>query len=1591
APDARFAARLCRALADWDGEDQIALRAGGAYVRRLVRSRTAAPADRGEWRARGTVLVTGGTGGVGAHLARWLADRGAEHLVLVGRRGTDAPGAAGLADAIRAGGTRVTVAACDVADRDRLAALVRKLEQQDGPITTVVHAAGTGLLVPLRDTDPEEFAETLYAKVAGAANLDILFDRDGLDAFVLFSSISGVWGSGDHGAYASANAYLDALADQRRARGRTATSVVWGIWDPEGGAGMAANLVEEQLRGRGIPFMRPATALTALGQVLADGPAVELVTAVDWDRFAPVFTSARPSPFIGDLADVRTALAEETAPRPGTEGGTSSLRERLTPLAPAERDRLLTDLVREHAAAVLGHDTADAVQPDRAFRELGFDSLTAVEMRNRLNTATGLRLPVTVLFDYASATTLARHMREELLGPDAPATALPAHVAADPDDPIAVVAMGCRYPGDVRTPEDLWRLVEEGRDAVSGPPADRGWDLDRLYDTDPDRAGTTYSTGGGFLHDAGRFDPAFFGISPREALAMDPQQRLLLEIAWETLERAHIDPATLRGTQVGVFTGAAYQGYGGQGAVPEEVEGHLIAGISTSVLSGRIAYTFGLEGPAVTVDTACSSSLVAVHLAAQALRSGECTLALAGGATVLGTPLSFTGFSRQRGLAADGRCKSFGADADGFGIAEGAGLLLLERLSDARRNGHPVLALVRGSAVNQDGASNGLTAPSGLAQQRVIRSALASAGLTGAEVDAVEAHGTGTRLGDPIEAQALLATYGQERERPLLLGSLKSNIGHSQAAAGVAGIIKMVQAMRHGVLPRTLHADEPTPDVDWSAGAVELLTRARPWEADGHPRRAGVSSFGLSGTNAHVIVEQAEEPGGHTDRQPPVAIAWTLSGRTEQALRDQAEHLYAHATGRPELHPADIGLTLATGRSAFEHRAVVVGAERDGLLDGLAALAAGRTHPAVVRGTATAPGRTVFVFPGQGSQWSAMATELLDTAPVFARSVADCERALAPYVDWSLTDVLREEPGSPPLERVDVVQPVLFSVMVSLAALWRSYGIEPAAVVGHSQGEIAAACVAGALTLQDAAKVVALRSRALTPLVGHGTMLFAALPADELRERISDFSDRVAVAAVNGPTSVTLSGDPRALEEIGERLAEAGVLSWSIPGVTFAGHSPQVDALRAEILDALADVTPRATDIAFCSTVTGGPLDPLTLDAGYWYRNLREPVEFHRAVTSLISAGYDTFVEASPHPMLTVWLQQSVDAAGGTGCVTGTLQTGAGGLDHFLTSLAEPHVRGVPVDWRPAFEGTGAHHADLPTYAFQEQRYWLETTAVTTTAHTGELSDASFWNAVERRDLPAVADTLRLSESDEVARAGLSGVLPALADWWRDRQSRATIDGWRHRVTFKPLTLASGAPALTGTWWVLVPDTAADHPVTTGVLRALGRHGGTTVTVELAPDGTDRDTLTARLRTLRESGAPDGLLSLAALAEEPYATGTTLPTGLALTVALLQALGDASITAPLWCATSGAVSVGRSDALTHPVQATVWGLGTVAGVEYPERWGGLVDLPAEPDDRSGARLAAVLAGADGEDQIAIRPSGAFGRRLEQAPPTPQME
>ncbi|MEU5404253.1 type I polyketide synthase, partial [Streptomyces sp. NPDC005963] len=885
-------------------------------------------------------------------------------------------------------------------------------------------------------------------------------------------------------------------------------------------------------------------------------------------------------------------------------------------------------------------------------------------------------------------------------------------------EPIAIVAMSCRYPGGVESPEDLWRLVTTGTDAITGFPDDRGWDLDHLDDPEQLRNGTSYAVQGGFLDGVRRFDPGFFGISPREALAMDPQQRLLLETTWEAFERAGIDPATLRGSSTGIFAGVMYQDYAVRlRQVPDDVAGYIGSGSSDSVASGRVAYTFGLEGPAVSVDTACSSSLVAIHLAAQALRQGDCTLALAGGAMVMSTPVPFVEMSRQGGLARDGRCKSFAAAADGTGWGEGVGMLLLERLSDARRNGHPVLALIRGSAVNQDGASSRLTAPNGPAQQRVIRQALANAGLTPAEVDVVEAHGTGTPLGDPIEAQALLATYGQGRAdgQPLLLGSLKSNIGHTQAAAGVGGVIKAVLAMRHGTVPPTLHADEPSPQIDWTAGAVRLVTESTPWPETGRPRRAAVSSFGVSGTNGHVVLEQAHDPAEQTvaegtpDSGPlPQVLPWVLSGRTADALRAQAGRLRAHLDARPGPGPAEVGHALATTRASHEHRAVLIGADPDEFRSALDALAADAPAPGLVRGIAGSGGEVALVFPGQGSQWAGMAVELLDTAPIFATRLADCERALAPFVDWSLEAVLRGVPGTPPPERVDVVQPVLWAVMVSLAELWRSYGVTPGAVIGHSQGEIAAACVAGALSLDDAARVVALRSRAIRALSGRGGMASVALPAAQVDEWIAGWDGRLSVAAVNGPASTVVSGDADALEEFLGQATSRQIRSRRIP-VDYASHSSQVEDIRAELLTRLAGLTPRRSEIPFYSTVSGGLLDDTSILGGadYWYQNLRGTVRFEQATRALLADGYQVLLESSPHPVLNVGVLETVEDTGADATAVGTLRRDEGGLRRFTESLAELHLRGVPLDWDAVFPRRRPGLVELPTYAFQREQYWL--------------------------------------------------------------------------------------------------------------------------------------------------------------------------------------------------------------------------------------------------------------------------------------------
>ncbi|MET9498956.1 type I polyketide synthase [Streptomyces sp. NPDC006552] len=1304
------------------GEPQVAVRGTTLSAPRLARVTGRAPDEPAVFAAEGTVLLTGGTGSLGALVARHLVTRhGVRNLVLASRRGPDADGVRELAAELTEHGAAVSVVAADVSRRPDVEALLAAVPD-DHPLTGVVHLAGVlddGVLATLT---PERLAGVFAPKVDAVGHLGELTRGLDLDAFVVFSSAAALMGSAGQGNYAAANAYLDGLMAQRRAAGLPGLSLAWGLWEQSEGLTAHLSAVDQARMSRGgVRALTPAEGLRIFDTGLHMGQALLVPIKLD---LKTVRGQAASGGEVQHLLRGLVRTGRRTAR--AAAGDSGALVHRLAGLSEAERESVLLSLVQTEAGAVLGFTSPELAQGTKGFSDLGFDSLTAVELRNRLGAATGVKLPATLIFDYPTPQALARYLREEF-GDTAAAGAgsAPVAAAADPGEPIAIVGMACRLPGGVTGPDSLWRLVHEGREGMSDFPADRGWDLDTLFDADPDTAGTSYSTKGGFLEGAGLFDAGFFGISPREALAMDPQQRLLLEASWEALESAGVDPAAARGDSIGVFSGVSIHDYvESLTHLPAELEGFATTATAGSVASGRVSYVFGFEGPAVTVDTACSSSLVAMHLAAQALRQGECSMALAGGVAVMGSPIGVLGMSRQRGLAGDGHCKAYADGADGTVLSEGVGIVVLERLSVARERGHKVLAVLRGSAVNQDGASNGLTAPNGPSQQRVIRKALAGAGLSPAEVDVVEGHGTGTVLGDPIETQALIATYGKDRDpqKPLWLGSLKSNIGHTQAAAGVAGVIKMVQALRHGVLPPTLHAQQRTTKVDWSDGAVELLTEAREWSPGGRPRRAGVSSFGISGTNAHLILEEAPADGPAEQASPPAdgVVPLVVSARGAASLAAQAGRLAAfveEAEGGDRVSLASVAGSLVAGRALLSERAVVVAASGEEALAGLRALERGESAAGVVSGGGSGtPGKVVWVFPGQGSQWAGMGRELLDSSPVFAERIGECAAALEPYVDWSLVDVLRGEVEPELLERVDVLQPASFAVMVGLAAVWSSVGVLPDAVVGHSQGEIAAACVSGALSLEDAARVVALRSQAIAgELAGRGGMASVALNEVDAVARLGRWSGRVEVAAVNGPSSVVIAGDAQALDEALEAFSADGVRVRRV-AVDYASHTRHVEDIETVLSEALAEIEAQAPLVPFYSTVTGGWVDePGVLDGAYWYRNLRGQVAFGPAVAGLLGQGYGAFVEISAHPVLVQPVTETADESGTDVVVTGSLRRDDGGLRRLLTSMAELFVTGVPMDWSGVLP-VGQAPVALPTYAFDHQHYWLHTAQAATDA-----------------------------------------------------------------------------------------------------------------------------------------------------------------------------------------------------------------------------------------------------------------------------------
>ncbi|MFI1675451.1 type I polyketide synthase, partial [Streptomyces sp. NPDC020598] len=1158
-------------------------------------------------------------------------------------------------------------------------------------------------------------------------------------------------------------------------------------------------------------------------------------------------------------------------------------------------------------------------------------------------------------------------------------------------EPIAIVGMACRYPGDVTTPEQLWDLVAAGVDAITPFPADRGWE--------PAHGASSMATGqGGFVATATDFDAGFFGVSPREAIAMDPQQRLVLEASWEALERAGLKPASVRGSRTGVFVGCSNQNYGAvSGAdLPEGVEGHLLTGNAASVVSGRVSYVLGLEGPAVTVDTACSSSLVALHLAAQALRSGECDLALAGGVTVMSTPDVFVEFGRQGGLAADGRCRAFGEGADGTGWGEGVGVLLVERLSDARRLGHRVLAVVRGSAVNQDGASNGLTAPNGPSQQRVIRAALGSAGVSAVDVDVVEAHGTGTKLGDPIEAQALLATYGQGRDgdRPLWLGSVKSNIGHTQAAAGVAGVIKMVQALRHGVLPATLHVGEPSSHVDWSAGEVRLLTEQQPWPRTGRSRMAGVSAFGVSGTNAHVILEQAPEVDSRADLTPdtarPAPAVWPLSGRTEEALRSQARALATFADERSDIAPGRVGLCLATMRTHFEHRAVVVTEDGNGLVEALNAVARGSVSADAIVGQDHGDARQAFLFAGQGAQRVGMGRGLYAAFPVFAEAFDEvCVR-----VGGGLREVVFGGDAEL-LERTEWAQPALFAVEVALFRLVESFGVRPDFLMGHSVGEIAAAHVAGVLSLEDACALVVARGRLMQGLASGGVMVAVEAAEDEVLALLEGRESEASVAAVNGPRAVVIAGAGAAVIEVVDELKARGRRTSRLR-VSHAFHSPLMEPMLEAFREVAEGISYGSASVPLVSNVSGRlAVEGELASAEYWVRHVREAVRFADGVGVLAAESVTRFLEIGPDATLTALAQNSLPDGTGDALFASMLRKD--GSEHLavLRAMARFHVDGADIDW-PAVLGDagGDEPVDLPTYPFQRQRYWLTPSQPPLGGPSGPtrasvVVDAEFWASVASEDVPTLAAGL------DLASDALAPVVPALAKWYQRRQEQAAIDALRYEVSWRQLTrddeTRPGAGVSgTGNWTVLVPSDAEGDSLEmmNSLVSGLRKQGLTPHVVEV--DAADPTACAEAVRlptggtdTTDARRSPDGILSLLA-----FATSAGPAVG---TLNALRALAESRMPGVrLWALTQGAVAVGRTERVTRASHNAVWGLGRVAALEHPDVWGGSIDLPERIDDRACTRLTRALTRfKSGEDQIAVRPHGVFGRRLEQSAALPQ--
>ncbi|TDH56817.1 SDR family NAD(P)-dependent oxidoreductase [Mycobacterium eburneum] len=1309
-------------------EDQVALRDQAVYVPRLVRRVEPPSATPLALRDDATYLVTGGLGSLGLEIAGYLAAHGARQLVLTSRR-APSEAAQRRIDALRdQHGCDVRVVAADVADADDVARLLATVRSELPPLAGIVHAAGEIGTTPLSTLDDAEVDRVFAGKVWGAWHLSEAAAELQLDFFLSTSSIASVWGGFGQTAYGAANAFLDGLAWRLRERGVSGISVNFGPWS----AGMADAEARARLDRRGIRTLSPADALAGMADLIAASAPQGVVARIDWARFLPLYQQAGRRAFLAELE----GEVPGTAPVP-TASGKTELVERLTNAPVQQRKKLLTDYLRNAVAEVTRVDSAE-IREDAGFFDLGMDSLMAVELRRRIEQGVGKEIPATLAMDYPRLSDVVDYLLGDVLElgeqGSAKSRAQPAAAATRTDEPIAIVAVSCRFPG-APNPEAFWEVLSGGVDAIREVPEDR-FDIDEFYDPDPDTAGKTYTRFGGFLDGIDGFDPEFFGISPREAVWIEPQQRLMLETVWEALERAGYSPAELRGSRTGIFAGVAANEYAHLLSAEsiDKIEPYFITGNALNAISGRVAFALGLEGPAVAVDTACSSSLVAVHQACQALHSGDCDLALAGGVNVLLSPVTVVAASRARMLSPVGRCKTFDASADGYVRSEGCGILVLKRLSDAVRDGDRVAAVIPGSAVNQDGASSGLTVPNGGAQQRLIGAALARAGFAGGDVDYLEAHGTGTPLGDPIEVQAAAAAYGAARDadRPLLMGSVKTNIGHLESASGAAGLIKVVLSLQHGVLPQSLHFDNPSPHIPWDSLPVQVVDKSTPWQANGRPRRAGVSSFGFTGTNAHVLIEEApaqpaspDEPAAdddaavvapETDGRDETVNVLALSGRSPEALVALAQRYGSWLDNQPEADIADVCRTAGVGRSHFEHRAALVVDSVQSARDGLAELTENRLRPGVVRGECTDRPTTAWLFTGQGSQHPGMARELFDAEPVFADTVRRCADAVDGILARPLLEVLfatdRETGGEAgeTLKHTSFAQPALFAVEMGLARLWQSWGIEPDVVLGHSVGQYAAACVAGVFSLEDGARLMAERGRLFGSLPDGGRMVAVFTDPKQVEEVATEFP-RVSVAAYNGPNTV-LSGPGEDLEQIVDRFGNDGIrCSWLETSHAF--HSELLEPVLGEFESYAARMQFAAPTLPLVCNRTGTVLTADTpLDAQYWRRHSRQPVQFAESVRTVAALGCSVLMEIGPQPVLTgaavqVWPEH---LAAPRAIVS--LRKGIGDRRQIAEALAAAYVSGHRPNFA-ALHRQSRRRLELPTYPFQRRRFWPKASAIT--------------------------------------------------------------------------------------------------------------------------------------------------------------------------------------------------------------------------------------------------------------------------------------